>query len=111
LQRPIKLHGQNSFTQRRARERRGAKRLGPVQASAMAVQFASRLSLIAFATVSFRGMLTSIDFEGSLKAALIAAAGFYGLGLVLGELARRVVEESVASELSNLEAANVIVPK
>ena len=69
----------------------------------MAVQFASRLSLIAFATMSVRGILTAADFEGALKAALIAAAGFYGLGLVVGELARRVIEENVAKELAYLE--------
>jgi hypothetical protein len=69
----------------------------------VAVQFASRLSLVAFATMSVRGILTGADFEGALKAALIAAGLFYGLGLLLGELARRVIEENVANELASLD--------
>jgi hypothetical protein len=70
----------------------------------VAVQFASRLSLIAFATMSVRGIVTGADFEGALKTALLAAAAFYGLGLIVGEMARRVVEESVTKDLASLES-------
>ena len=72
----------------------------------MASLFASRLSLIAFATVSIRGVITGTEFEGTLKSALIAAAVFYGLGLVVGELARRVIEDNVRSEFERLIAEN-----
>ena len=54
--------------------------------------------------MSVRGILTGADFEGALKAALIAATIFYGFGLLLGELARRVIEENVARELAMLDA-------
>ena len=66
--------------------------------------FASRLSLIAFATASARGVMTGADFTGTLKAALIAAAVFYGLGLIFGDLARRVVEDNVRTEIKPLRA-------
>ena len=68
----------------------------------MASQFAGRLSLIAFSTAAFRGLIGGTDFEGTLKTALIATAAFYGLGLVFGELACRVAEESARSEFERL---------
>ena len=64
----------------------------------MAGHFAFRLSLIAFATASLRGLIGGTDFSGGLKTALVAAALFYGLGLIVGEMARRVVEEHVQAE-------------
>ena len=72
----------------------------------MASLFASRLSLIAFATVSVRGVITGAEFEGTLKSALFAAVVFYGLGLVVGELARRVIEDNVRSEFERLITEN-----
>ena len=68
----------------------------------MALQFGYRLALIAFATAALDGALTGTDFEGSLRAALLAGGVFFVLGLICGELARRVVEEQVASELEQL---------
>jgi hypothetical protein len=68
----------------------------------VAVQFASRLSLIAFATVSIRGLIAGTDFQGTIQTALIAMAAFYGLGLIFGELARRVIEENVHAEIARL---------
>ena len=68
----------------------------------MAVQFAGRLSLIAFSTAAFRGLISAADFEGTLKTALIATAAFYGLGLIFGELACRVAEESARTEFERL---------
>ena len=70
------------------------------QATAVAVHFAGRLSLIAFATAAARGVLAGWDFQGSLQTALISLGVFYGLGLVLGDLARRVVEENAQTEVA-----------
>ena len=69
---------------------------------AVAKQFASRLSLIAFSTASLRGLLCGADFEGTMRTALIVTAVFYGLGLILGDLARRVVEENVELEVQRM---------
>lgn len=66
--------------------------------------FAARLSLIAFATVSLRGVMTSGHFEGTLKTALAAAAAFYVIGLFCGDLARRVVEEGARAEVQRMIA-------
>lgn len=65
--------------------------------SAVAHEYAVRLALIAFATTAIQGLVTRNDFEPTLKSALIAAAVFYGLGWLCGEMARRLVEESVQS--------------
>jgi len=60
--------------------------------------------MITFATVCLRGMLLGSEFPGTIRTALIAGAGFYCLGAILGEIARRVVEESVQSEFEKLLA-------
>lgn len=46
--------------------------------------------------------MAGTDFEGTVQSALIVMATFFGLGLVLGDLARRIVEESVIAELARL---------
>jgi len=62
-------------------------------------QFASRLSLIAFATVVLRGLLCEADFFSTIQTALVSLGTSYILGLVVGEAARRMVEESVKADL------------
>jgi Na+/glutamate symporter len=62
---------------------------------AVAHEFAVRLALIAFATGAIQGLANRADFEAALKLALAAAAACCVLGWLCGELARRVVEESV----------------
>jgi len=47
-------------------------------------------------------MLSGSDFPASLQSALCAMAVFYGIGWIFGELARRVVEESVLLEIRRL---------
>ncbi len=73
----------------------------------MALHYAFRLSLIAFATESVRGIISHTDFLGATQSALIAAVIFFGLGLVFGEVASRLVEESVRASFekwkTNLE--------
>jgi hypothetical protein len=65
----------------------------------VAIQLANRFALIAFATASLRGVIAGSDFQGTLKVALITLAVFYGIGLILGDLGRRVVEENVYTEI------------
>ena len=71
----------------------------------MASQFAYRLSLIAFATTTVRGLLSGADFYGTIQTALAALGLFFLAGLVLGELARRVIEESVDTQIARSIAA------
>jgi hypothetical protein len=58
------------------------------------------LSLLAFAAVSLSGAVGGDDFDGTIRAALVAGAVFAGLGFVLGDVARRAVEEQVESEFN-----------
>jgi hypothetical protein len=62
---------------------------------AVAHEYAVRLALIAFATASIQGIATRADFEPALKLALSAAAAAFVVGWLCGEMARRIVEESV----------------
>jgi hypothetical protein len=62
---------------------------------AVAHEYAVRLALIAFATATIQGMATRAAFEPALKLALGAAAAAFVLGWLCGEMARRIVEESV----------------
>lgn len=63
--------------------------------------FAQQLGLIAFATVLATHALSGAAFEPAIKQALGALMIFYGLGLVIGDLARRVVEDAVQTDLNN----------
>lgn len=65
----------------------------------MARQFASRVSLIAFAATAIHGAMAGRGFSAAMKTALMTGAAFFLLGLIFGELARRLVEESVRTEL------------
>jgi len=71
----------------------------------MAQQFAGRLALIAFAAACLQGALSLADFEGAIKAALAASALFYGLGILVGDLGRRIAEEGAKAEFARLAAA------
>ena len=66
----------------------------------MAHDYGVRLALVAFATATIQGLLARSAFEPALKLALGAAAGFYCLGWLCGEMARRIVEESVQAPAS-----------
>ncbi len=69
----------------------------------MAMAFGLRLSLIAFSVIAFDGLLRGGTFEDTVRLALIVGAVFWGLGLLMGEVARRVVEENVEAELSKAQ--------
>ena len=66
----------------------------------MSTQFAGRLSLIAFATAAIRGLWAQADFFGTIQTALVSLGVFYVLGLVIGEAARRIVEENAKADLA-----------
>jgi|SRR5580692_3587483 hypothetical protein len=68
--------------------------------NSVATQFAKRLALIAFATAALRGLFCETDFFATMQTALVSLGAFYVLGLVLGEAARRIVEENIKSELA-----------
>ena len=72
----------------------------------MAAHFAAQLALIAFAIVEVQGLIVRGDFSAVTKAGLIAAALFFALGLVTGELARRIMEETAGRELEQMIAAS-----
>jgi hypothetical protein len=77
----------------------------------VASQFANRLALIGFATITVRGLLAGSDFQGTIQAALLALAVFFAVGFVIGELARRVVEEAVDLEIARKFAASAPAPQ
>lgn len=64
----------------------------------MAKLFAARLALIAFAVTLADALFSSRAFYPSLSSALIKAVLFYGIGFVVGELARRIIEENAEAE-------------
>jgi hypothetical protein len=63
-------------------------------------QFAKRLALISFATAALRGLFCEADFLATMQTALVSLGAFYVLGLVLGDAARRIVEENVRTQLA-----------
>jgi hypothetical protein len=66
----------------------------------VATQFATRLALIAFATATLRGLFCEADFFATMQTALVSLGAFYVLGLILGDAARRIVEENVRTQLA-----------
>ena len=76
---------------------------GPV-----ATHIACRLALIAFATVALRGVLEGSEFRSSLRLALQVAAGVFGVGIVIGELARRLIEDMVLATVRKIIDENTL---
>ena len=68
----------------------------------MALHTASRLALIAFATVAFRGVLDGSEFRTVLILAIKIGAAFFGIGMIIGELARRLLEDIVISKIKKV---------
>lgn len=71
----------------------------------MAHQVASRLALLAFAAAGAQGLLAFGDFEGTVISGLKAAAAFYVLGYLVGELGKRIAEEGAQTEFKRYLAA------
>ena len=68
----------------------------------MAQEFGLQLSLIAFATAAIQGLMSGADFQESVPGALVVLVVFYCVGWILGELARRLVEENAVAEVAAL---------
>jgi len=58
--------------------------------------------LIAFATVALRGVLDSAEFRSTLKLALQASAAAFGIGWIIGDLARRLIEDMVLAQIRKI---------
>ncbi len=68
----------------------------------VAANFACQFALIAFAVAELRGVMLGGDFPAATKIAFLAGLLFFLLGLVIGELARRLAEESARYEFAKL---------
>jgi len=68
----------------------------------VAKMFATRLSLIAFTVAVIEAIVLGQSFQDGLVAAGTRAAWFFGIGLIVGEICRRVVEENAAAEFASL---------
>lgn len=67
----------------------------------MTQHYASRLALLAFATAVIRGLALADTFQSMIHTALIATAVFYGLGFLLGELARQTAVDGARREFQD----------
>ncbi len=72
----------------------------------MALHIACRLALIAFATVVLRGVLDGSEFQTVLTLAIKIGAVFFGIGLIIGELTRRLLEDMVISKIRKVIGEN-----
>lgn len=64
----------------------------------MAMSVGCRLAHIAFATIALRGVLDGADFHGTAYRAVWVAFCVWPIGLIVGDLARRLVEDLVRQE-------------
>jgi hypothetical protein len=67
----------------------------------VAMAFGLRLCRIVFSIETFAGLLEGKGFEDTIQSAFMLGGMFWGLGLLLCEVARQVVEELVRSQLKN----------
>jgi hypothetical protein len=82
----------------------GATRMR-VKVRRVATQFASRLALVVFAASAAERVWSCTNLGAALTDVLVYTALFYGLGLVCGDLARRLVEEDAEREFETWKAA------
>lgn len=66
----------------------------------MAVQFAVRLALLAFAATSLQGLVAGGDLVGVMQLALFRVVAFYVTGLLCGGVAERLMEEHARGEFA-----------
>lgn len=71
----------------------------------MAVQFAVRLALLAFAATSLQGLIAGGDLVGVLQLALLRVVVFYITGLLSGGVAERLMEEHARGEFARWQEA------
>ena len=74
----------------------------PFGPAVVANAFARHLALVSFAALTLRGLVMGADFQSTLRTALLAIPVFFVLGLLGGDIARRVVEEQVEQQLPEL---------
>lgn len=68
--------------------------------------FSLRLAVIAFSVTCLARVIDGQEFEATIQSAFIAGGIFWGLGLILGELARHIIEENVRAELETAKATS-----
>ena len=74
-------------------------------ADAMPTRLASILSLLAFAAaVAAGGLVADNPLSTTVWRALVAMAATFGVGLVVGHMARRMVAESLDAHAAELDA-------
>lgn len=74
----------------------------------MAKQFAIRLSLIIFAVSVIESAVLGDAFHSGLIAAGTKAVCFFVIGLFVGEIARRVVEENAVAEFADTTTPSAV---
>ena len=71
----------------------------------MARRMAAALALVVFAVCVIAGLGAGNSFETVLSKALLAMGATFAVGLVVGVMARKMIEENVAAEAGKLAAA------
>jgi predicted translin family RNA/ssDNA-binding protein len=69
-----------------------------VWVQSIAHQFGSRMALISVFTTAIHGIMIGSGFEGTIKSTFFIAIACYLLGLIVGEMGRRLVEDQVRME-------------
>jgi hypothetical protein len=67
-------------------------------------ELAARLSLLTIACRGVQGACCDTSFSDGVKTALTAGVIAYGVGLVLGEIIRRVIDEQVTREFAEMQS-------
>lgn len=60
------------------------------------------MALIAFATVSARGVLDGTDFGSTVVSGLQIGAAIFITGLIIGDFARRLIDDVVQAEVQRI---------
>ena len=65
----------------------------------IAKTYAGTLGVLAFSTTVVRGLVAGAGLEGVMQSAIVALVLFAFLGMVIGGVAERIVQESVRATL------------
>ena len=71
----------------------------------MALTFAHRLGLIAFAATALEAAASGADLSGGITASLVRLGLFFGLGLVCGTVAGWLMEEQAQTDFKRWKEA------
>lgn len=72
----------------------------------MARRIAAVLALVVFAVCVIAGLGAGNTFETVLTKALVGMAATFGVGLVVGAVAQKMIDENLAAEAGKLAAAD-----